>query len=97
MRPTLVALARSFCPRIQVKTYPFSSILRLCECAMFKLPPQFGQCSMSIIRCTHQSDQLLRQRLGYNSLTDIGKFQPAPKGLHLLLVRQDWGIANFVD
>jgi len=27
MRPTLIALARSFCARIQVKTYPFSLIL----------------------------------------------------------------------
>ena len=27
MRPTLIALARSFCARIQVKTYPFNSIL----------------------------------------------------------------------
>src|SRR2546427_4947658 len=29
MRPTLIALARSFCARIQVKTYPISSIRRL--------------------------------------------------------------------
>ena len=39
----------------------FSSILRLCECAMFKLPPQFGQCSMSMSKTRLSSLAQLRR------------------------------------